>query len=291
MESDQVVVKVLGTAQDGGIPQANCQCVNCKSCEDDPSLRRLVASLAVIEPEEDQWHLLDATPDMREQLRIINRSYPRMGLMSSILLTHAHIGHYTGLIYLGKEALSTSELQVYAGEKMEELLCNHIPWKQLVDLKNIQIRPIQAAKPLMLDGRVKVLPFEVPHRNEFSKTFGMMIIGEQKKLLYIPDIDGWSLWNRNIRELASEADYCLLDGTFFSKDDLAEIGRDMAQVQHPLMTTTMDMLQDLVRNQQTKVYFTHLNHTNPAINPSSEAATLIREKGFSIAAEGMTFKL
>lgn len=291
MDIAQVVVKVLGTAQDGGAPQANCQCENCKRSCENPMLRRFASSLAVVVPDKKKWHLLDATPDMREQLRLLNRDFPGLGLMSSILLTHAHIGHYTGLMFLGKEALSTSNLPVYAGEEMGELLATHVPWKPLVDLNNIAIRHLYPNKSFILDGQAKVLPFEVPHRNEFSKTFGMMISGKQKQLLYIPDIDSWDLWKTDLRKMVAQADYCLLDGTFFSENEMVQIGRDFKQIPHPLMTTTMELLKDVESNHQTKVYFTHMNHTNPAMDPNSKATAEIRKKGFYIATEGMTFAL
>lgn len=289
MVEPKVVVKILGTAQDGSFPQVNCQCRNCSLIEKNPELKRLAASLAVIMPKKQEWHLIDATPDMREQLRIVNESYLR--LMNSICLTHAHIGHYTGLMFLGKEVLSTAGLPVYAGKEMGEMLACNVPWKQLIDLNNIDIRFFYSNKSFILNEQVKITPFEVPHRNEFSETFGLMITGNEKQLLYIPDIDGWEISNFDIREMVAQADYCLLDGTFFSKDELSARGRDYKQVPHPLMTDTIEMLKDVIRDSGTKVYFTHLNHTNPAVDPHSKVFTLIQNYGFFVAEEGMAFSL
>ncbi|WP_257350957.1 MBL fold metallo-hydrolase [Pseudalkalibacillus decolorationis] len=287
----KVIVKVLGTAQDGGVPHPNCSCEHCQLSDHRPELRRLASSLAIILPDLKKWHLVDATPDMREQLTFLKRSHPELGLMDSVLLTHAHIGHYTGLMFLGKEVISTKHLPVYAGQEMQDFLASHAPWKQLVDLQNINLESIWPDEVLVLDNAVKVTPLQVPHRNEYAKTFGFVISGKVKKLLYIPDIDRWEQWDRDLQEISSSVDYCLVDGTFFSEQELTDAGRDYKHIPHPLMSTTMDLLANLVQNSKTKVYFTHFNHTNPAVNPDSDVTAMIRSKGFEIAEEGMEFQL
>lgn len=133
----KVILQVLGTAQDAGVPQPNCYCKNCTRAMEDPAWKRRAASLAVIFPENRQWHLIDASPDFKEQLILLQSKFGLEGhVMDSILLTHAHVGHYPGLMYLGKEAMSTSDVTVYAGCMMKRMLETHAPWRQLTDIGN-----------------------------------------------------------------------------------------------------------------------------------------------------------
>ncbi|MEK5444348.1 MULTISPECIES: MBL fold metallo-hydrolase [unclassified Fredinandcohnia] len=286
----EVILSVVGTAQDGGLPQANCFCENCKRAMEDPKYKRTAASLAIILPNEDKWHLIEATPDFREQMARLQMRYGlESKLMSSIFLTHAHIGHYPGLMFLGKEAINSRQLPVMAGTKMKRLLENDAPWSQLTALENIVVQEIKDRQPVNVSSEVTVTPVTVPHRNEFSETFAYWIKGPNKKVLFIPDIDRWEEWNIDIREAVKEADICFLDGTFHSPQDLANIGRDYRQVPHPLMTETMELLQDLVG--ETEIYFTHLNHSNPVLHRDGALRKEIEATGFNIADEETEFRI
>ncbi|WP_099363974.1 MBL fold metallo-hydrolase [Fredinandcohnia onubensis] len=286
----EVILSVVGTAQDGGLPQANCFCENCKRAMEDPKYKRTAASLAIILPEENKWHLIEATPDLREQMARLQMRYGMESkLMSSIFLTHAHIGHYPGLMFLGKEAINSRKLPVMAGSKMKKLLEKDAPWSQLTALENIVVQEIKDRHQVNVSSEVTVTPVTVPHRNEFSETFAFWIKGPNKKVLFIPDIDRWEEWEIDIREAVKEADICFLDGTFHSPQDLANIGRDYRQVPHPLMTETMELLQDLVG--ETEIYFTHLNHSNPVLYKGGALRKEIEAKGFYIADEEMEFRI
>ncbi|MFM1650490.1 MBL fold metallo-hydrolase [Brevibacillus sp. B_LB10_24] len=291
MEKDQVIVKVIGTAQDAGIPHIHCRCEHCRRAWEQPQLRRYPAALAVIVPGNQTWHLIDATPDIASQMEVVRSAFPALGLMNSVVLTHAHLGHYTGLMYLGREAMATKGVPVYAGSKMADTLRTNVPWKQLVDLENISITTIFAGQTFELDTDLLVTPLEVPHRNEYSETFGFIFSGRNKRLLYIPDIDRWELWDQDLRELVASVDYCLLDATFYSEAELAARGRDYREIPHPCLTATMELLQDTVKAAGTKVYFTHFNHTNPVVDPEHQVRDAIKENGFFIAEEGMEFFL
>ena len=208
-------------------------------------------------------------------------------LMTSIFLTHAHLGHYPGLLFLGKEAMNTHNIPVMAGKEMKKLLENQAPWKQLTENKNIIIEEIINNQSIKVTKKLKVIPIGVPHRNEFSETFGFWIKGAQKTVLYIPDIDSWHEWKYDIYEMAKKADICLLDGTFYSEKDLKDIARDPSEIPHPLMTETMNRLEELTK--QTDIYFIHLNHSNPALNEKKKNREKIEEKGLYVAEEGMEF--
>jgi pyrroloquinoline quinone biosynthesis protein B len=286
----EVILNVLGTAQDGGLPHPNCFCDNCKRALTDSRFKRMASSLAIFLPDEEQWHLIEATPDMREQIARFQMRYGMQSqLMSSIFLTHAHIGHFPGLMFLGKEAINSKELPVMAGKKMKKLLENHAPWSQLTALHNIDVQEMEERVAIRLSSEVTVTPLLVPHRNEFSETYAFWIEGPSKKVLFIPDIDRWDEWDLDIRKLAEEADICFLDGTFHSPDDLASINRDFRQIPHPLMSETMELLQGLAG--ETEIYFIHLNHSNPVLHQDERLRKEMEANGFFIAEEEMEFRL
>ncbi|WP_053074958.1 MBL fold metallo-hydrolase [Ornithinibacillus californiensis] len=285
-----VILSVMGTAQDGGLPHPNCFCENCSRALNDPTFRRTASALAIVLPEEKKWHLIDATPDLKEQMSKLQMKFQLEGkIMSSIFFTHAHMGHIPGLLFLGKEGMNTNNVPVFAGEKLKNMLENNAPWQLLTKLDNILLKDIRNDEEVKIDDRVSVTPVIVPHRNEFSETFAFWINGPNKKVLYIPDIDRWEEWETDILDECKNADICLLDGTFHSPKDLEHIGRDFKEVPHPLMTTTMEKLQDLT--DQTKIYFTHLNHSNRVIVPDSNERKELLERGFYIAEEGMEFSI
>ena len=281
-----IVVNVLGTAQDAGIPHPNCFCPHCKKALTERAFRRLAASIAIVWPGEKKWHLIDASPDLREQMASLQLKYGMEGqLMDGITLTHAHLGHYPGLLYMGREAIGAKDIPVYAGKKMKHLLENEAPWSQLTGLGNIKAVEIREGSSIYPGTGVCIKPVEVPHRNEFSETFGFWVEGPNAKLLYIPDIDRWDEWQTDLRQAVKDADICLLDGTFHSIEEIEEMGRDYREIPHPVMTETMDRLQHLVRD--TAIYFTHFNHTNPAIDPDHPFSREVEARGFYIASDGI----
>lgn len=278
-------VQVLGVAQDGGFPQANCQKECCKAVFDGKTARQFVSCIAVIDPLSQQQWIFDATPDFTQQLHLLNKPAPKN---LGIFLTHAHIGHYTGIMYLGREAMGTNQVKVYAMPKMKNFIEQNGPWSQLVALRNIDLQPIKEDSVIILNERVSVQPFRVPHRDEFSETVGYKIFTPKKSLVFIPDIDKWQKWNRSLEELIKSVDYAFLDGTFY-KD--GEINRPMSEVPHPFVTETMDLLKNLPSTEKAKVHFIHFNHTNPVMNSKSSENKEVRKLGFKVAFQGQRVEL
>lgn len=278
-------IQVLGVAQDGGFPQANCQKECCKAVFEGKVTRQFVSCMAVVDPISKQQWLFDATPDFTQQLRLLNNPAPKN---LGIFLTHAHIGHYTGIMYLGREAMGASQVKVYTMPKMKNFIEQNGPWSQLVTLRNIDLQPIKEDSVIVLNERISVQAFRVPHRDEFSETVGYKIITANKSVVFIPDIDKWQKWNRSLAELVKSVDYAFLDGTFY-KD--GEINRPMSEVPHPFVTETMDLLKNLPETQKAKVHFIHFNHTNPVMNAQSFENKEVRQKGFKVAFQGQKVEL
>lgn len=289
-----ILVKVLGTAQDGGIPQIGCYCPNCRQARKDPHFSRLISSLAILDLRNNKAYIIDATPDLRIQYDTIHQRLGReksgrKNVPDGVLLTHAHIGHYPGLMFYGFESLSTRNLPVYCSKRMGDFLSNNGPWDQLVRLKNISLKIVEPPEKLNLTENISLIPFYVPHRDEYSDTLGFKIIGPNKSLLYIPDIQSWSGWNQSIKEEVEKTDIAILDGTFFSSAELP--GRDLTKIGHPFITTSLNILKNSVQSGRKKVFFTHLNHTNLALNPEGEERKVVDVAGCGIASEGMEFFL
>ncbi len=213
------------------------------------------------------------------------RSTGRAPGLDGVLLTHAHIGHYTGLMYLGREALGATEVPVYAMPRMRAFLSRNGPWDQLLTLHNIRLVPMEDGRRIALNDRISVVPFLVPHRDEYSETVGFRIEGPQGSLLYIPDIDKWERFSTPIEDLIRDVDVALVDGTFFAEGELP--GRNMAEIPHPFIVESMKRFQPLPLSIRKRIRFIHLNHTNPAIDPRSEACRRIVDAGFGVAREGL----
>lgn len=253
--ADSWELVVLGLAQDAGIPHLGCDQPLCESVRRGERPRQRVASLGLVNDVLGRAYLFDATPDLPSQVHDLTGGRPPDG----VFLTHGHIGHYTGLMYLGRESIDADAVPLYATDRMAAYLTHNGPWSLLIERKNVELRRLVPDKPVRLDEGVSVTPLRVPHRDEFTDTVGFRIDGPNRSALYIPDIDQWSRWDRDIRALAAEVDFALLDGTFASADEIP--GRTLDDIPHPLMDTTRDILRDV----RADVWFIHLNHTNRQI--------------------------
>lgn len=281
---------VLGVAQDAGYPQAGCYRPHCMRAWRDERHRRLVSSIAVVDEAGGASFLFDATPDVREQLYRLERVAPAARYpLDGVLLTHAHMGHYTGLVHFGFEAMNADGMPVYAMPRMLEFLSTNGPWDQLVRFGNIALEPLVDGKAVALTDRVSVTPFRVPHRDEYSETVGFRIAGPEHTAVFLPDIDKWERWQTDIRDVVRTSDYVLVDATFFDGDELP--GRDMSAVPHPFVVESMALFADLADDEKSRVIFIHMNHTNPLLVDGSEEQESVREAGFRIAYEGMRLEL
>jgi len=276
-------VVVLGIAQDAGFPQAGTKK---NAAWSDHTLRRKATCLAIVDPRTGQRWMLDATPDFKEQLYELDQIAPHAGRpgLSGIFLTHGHMGHYTGLIHLGREAIGASGVPVYAMPRMKKFLETNGPWELLVRLKNIVLRPLSHKKSVQLASDLSVTPFLVPHRDEYTETVGFEIKGPRRSIIFIPDIDKWEKWDAkggNIEKMIKRTDYALLDGTFFKDGEIP--GRAMSQIPHPFIEESMKRFSKLSAKQKSKIHFIHLNRTNPAIQSGNKAVRMITDKGFRLA--------
>jgi pyrroloquinoline quinone biosynthesis protein B len=288
--AEEVFIEVLGIAQDAGYPQTNCYQPHCLRAWEDPALRRKATSVAVVDGEHGRKYLFDATPDMREQLYELHRVAPDSKFaLDGVFLTHAHMGHYAGLMHFGREAASTQRVPVFAMPRLRNYLASNGPWDQLVRLENIEFRDLADGKAVALGPNLTVTPFLVPHRDEYSETVGYRIDGPKRSAVFIPDIDKWEMWDTDIRDVVRSVDYALLDATFFRDGELG--GRDMSKIKHPFVVESMALFEDFDAKDRARVIFIHMNHTNPLLFDGSPEQAEVEQRGFRYAREGMRLEL
>ena len=286
VQGQEVTLTVLGIAQDAGSPQMNC---TKKCCENRWGEKAVpVVALGVADTDTNRFFLFEATPDLPEQHHFMQQAYP-LQTLGGIFLTHAHIGHYSGLMYLGKEAMGAKKVTVYAMPRMRNFLNNNAPWDQLITESNIRIHPLTDGKRVDISRQLKVTPLQVPHRDEYSETVGYVIEGPTKKALFIPDIDKWERWETAIETVLSTVDYAFLDATFFDGTELPN--RDMAAIPHPFVLESMDRWKDIPLADKSKIFLLHFNHTNALLQPNSPAVERVKKAGLQIAKVGQQFQL
>lgn len=285
-ESNQYLT-VLGIAQDAGFPQAGCTKANCTQYWLGNEKARHATSLGLVDEDTEQIWMFEATPDFKHQLHEFTTS-SKIPDLSGIFLTHAHIGHYTGLMHLGHEVMGVSNLPVYTMPWMSLYLSENGPWSQLVEFNNINLINQAPDSVIRISEKLSVTPFIVPHRDEFSETVGYKIESPNKKILFIPDINKWEIWNRSIIEEISSVDIAFIDGTFFDQNELP--GRDISQIPHPFISESLELFKDLPESERAKITFIHFNHTNPLILNSMERKQ-VENLGFKVAFEGMRIEL
>ena len=274
---------VLGTIQDAGSPHMGCEKSCCISLFENPDPNRKVVSLGLVDPLEKKYWLIEASPDFITQCRELKKisAFEHGKSPDGIFLTHAHIGHYTGLMYLGKESYNSKNVPVFAMTRMKGFLIKNGPWSQLFKLNNIKINNIDHQEEIKLSNNLSITPFLVPHRDEFSETVGFKINGPKKSVLFIPDIDKWGKWNKNLKQEIKKADLALLDGTFYDSKEVNN--RNISEIPHPFIIETMALFKEENNSEKSKINFIHLNHTNPLLDTNSAAFKKVKESGFNTA--------
>ncbi|MHB1278674.1 MAG: MBL fold metallo-hydrolase [Bacteroidia bacterium] len=285
----EVFLMVLGNVQDAGSPQAGCRETCCSGLWEHPDPTRMVSSLGLIDQKEKQFWMFDATPDFSKQWLLAQNASTEKLSLRGIILTHAHIGHYTGIMQLGKEALNSDSIPVYGFPRMRAFLSENGPWEALVANRNILLLPLSVQQPQKLSEQLSVQSVLVPHRDEYSETAAFIIHSKTKRALYIPDIDKWDLWEYNIDSLIATVDYAFLDGTFYDAEEINH--RDIRSIPHPFIIESMERFKNLSPELKSRIYFTHFNHTNPALDVHSAATKAIEAAGFHVARTGMVFSM
>lgn len=286
---DRPHIVVLGVAQDAGYPQTDCIKSCCKDLWHDQSKRKMVSCLGLRDPGSNAVYIFDATPDFKDQLAILKQYNSTEDTLAGIFLTHAHMGHYTGLMHLGRESTNAQGIPTYVMPRMQSFLESNGPWDLLVKSENIVLHQLVPLESIELSKDVSVTALQVPHRDEYSETVGYLITGPEKTALFIPDIDKWNKWDTDINTLIGRVDYAFLDGTFYRNGEIW--GRDMSQIPHPFIEESMARFSDLPTSEKQKIHFIHLNHTNPLLDEKSKENQSFQDTDYRLAREEQIFVL
>jgi pyrroloquinoline quinone biosynthesis protein B len=292
----EAAIVVLGSGQDGGSPQLG----HTSGVGPD----RTASCVAAISPS-GSVVLLDASPDMRQQVLSLMTSdaFPadRDTPFDAIALTHGHMGHYVGLVHLGKESGDVRGIRLLATGKMHTFLRRNEPWRTLYERGNVAPDTFGLGA-IRVDDRMTIDAITVPHRAEFTDTVGLSVrLDDEPWFLYLPDIDSWGDWRQADETISShpmcllDATFssaeshpmCLLDATFSSADELAD--RSVTEIKHPLVTDTIERFGSMTDS--TRIVLGHINHSNPLADPESPIARDVAASGFVIAHDGMVLRL
>jgi pyrroloquinoline quinone biosynthesis protein B len=290
-EVGDVFIHVLGTVQDGGSPHMGCKNDCCADLFENPDPKRKIVCLGVIDRENEKSWMFEATPDFTTQSKDLKkqRGFGESEVPDGIFLTHAHIGHYAGLIFLGMEVHGAKGTPVYAMPRMKAFLETNGPWSQLVTMENIELIEMQNEVGNDVSSNIRVTPFLVPHRDEYSETVGFKIAGPTKSAIFIPDVNKWDIWEKDIIEEISKVDYAFLDATFYGQGELQH--RDMADMPHPFIVESLERFKELPEQEKDKIIFIHLNHSNPALDKESKEYQHVIDLGYRIAQFGDRYAL
>jgi len=278
---------VLGSAQDGGLPQFGARTPLDQAARSGSIPRRYSSCVALV-ADDGRTFLLDFGPDVKAHEEVL-LGHPAMehrtgrGLIDGIVITHAHVGHYAGLIHLGREIDAADAVPCWVTPGMGRFLRAEAPWRFAIEQAHLKIHehePPAAFSPWS-DLEISLIP--VPHRHEASDTVAISVNGAA---LYLPDIDSWDDWPA-AGEVIADHSVALLDATFWSAEELPH--RDISKIKHPLVPDTLQRFGHLVGD--TRLILTHLNHTNPICDPDAVEHGAVISAGFEVALEGLTFEL
>jgi pyrroloquinoline quinone biosynthesis protein B len=279
---------VLGVAQDGGLPHLGCERPCCVAARASGRVE-YPAALGVVDRRslDAKLLLVEATPRIEEQVALLHQLADVHGRgrspVDAVMVTHAHIGHYLGLAMFGREVVGAKHLPVFCSPRFADYLRGHGPWRQLVDLEQIDVHAFTVGKPFEPWPGVSVEAVAVPHRDEFSDTMAYRIKGPNQSVLFVPDVDAWERAPGLLQRLLEGVDVAYLDGTFYDGSELPE--RNLSEIRHPLITRTMDKLADVAAQHPGRIRFLHLNHTNEALHRADIRADMLA-RGFAVAVMG-----
>lgn len=266
-------LEILGSVQDGGVPHLGCGCDICEATREDPSKPGLISSLLLKECEDGNCvrYLIEATPDIRLQVE--------WEFLDGVFIPHAKLGPLGGIEFFGEEGLDTTKLTTYCNEDVEHYLMNNDPYRRMVDRGNLELKRFDDGDTEKLQGvEIEAVSFEHPHLGHCATAY--KIHGEEITVFYLPDTNEWT--EEQLREI-EEADIAIIDGTFWSEDEIDRYD----EVPHPTIQRSMERFAD----HDTDIYFTHMNHTNPVLREESSERQELEENGFDIVEMGMEFDL
>ncbi|MGW0769966.1 pyrroloquinoline quinone biosynthesis protein PqqB [Streptomyces sp. NPDC002676] len=291
-----VRVVLLGTAAGGGFPQWNCGCALCAAARDGKLPSRTQECAAVTGNGRDWW-LLNASPDLRAQLVATPALWPgqapRTTPLRGVLLTDAEADHVTGLSALrGAEGLKAYAAPPVSAvlTPMRAALDRYAPWEWADSLADggfvlagglvVTAHPVGTRIP-------KYVPVQTPDPGgPWVTAYRVEDLATGGVLVYAPSVGAWS---PVLDDLCAEADCVLLDGTYFTADEQVTPvrgGSGQGATGHLPVSGPDGSLDALARHPGPRRIYTHLNKTNPLLDPASPASAQVTEQGVEVLPDG-----
>lgn len=300
-------VLILGSGSNGGVPEWDCSCGNCSRARRQKQHRRTRSSI-VLTVDGKKHVLIDASPDLKAQLEAsglypkdlkTRDHYERSTSIDSILLTHGHGDHCTGIF-----ELSTGKcfnIPVYASSDLIEYLFGTVVkpkfFRDLGRLASDYVQPLtlqENTRISLLNGQIEAQGFEIPHTTVVNgacfptKTYGYELIFNDKRLVYTPDLGDIS---ESLLKRIEGSQLFILDGTFWWEDELERISglkKTSQELGHIAMEKSLDILRDVSID---RVVYTHMNHTNPILDPKSSLRSKLGQVGFKLAEDNQVINI
>ena len=178
---------------------------------------------------------------------------------------------------------------VHGSKSMRAFLEGDRPWSQLVEQGHVRLAELAHEQPIELAPDLTLTPLRVPHRAEITDTYGFRIDGPNRSALFIPDIDKWDAWQRDIIEELRDVDVALIDGSFFGDGEIP--GRSISEIPHPFIVETLERLAGADPAVEVELIFTQLNHTNAVAAPGTPERAAVEATGARIAERGQVVQL
>jgi pyrroloquinoline quinone biosynthesis protein B len=299
-----VLLRILGTAAGGGLPQWNCACPGCAGARRHPSRRRLHDGLAVHGADPGAWFLANATPDVAEQLE----SHPglRPGAAEErtpvvrVVLTDAELDHTLGLLRL-REA---SHIEIWCTEPVHRALTLRLSLTDILSpYTRLTWHPLPhtgAGSPAEIAGlQVSALPLtdkrpryaaDEPAHPAWSTALKVHDPRTGGTALYAPALASWS---DRLDDEIGRADCVLLDGTFLDEEEPRRTGvssRTASEMGHLPIEGPGGTAARLDRT-GARIHYTHLNNTNPLTDPDAAAHERLSGRGLRVAEDRMVVSL
>lgn len=307
-------IRVLGSAAGGGFPQWNCGCPNCDGVRN-RSIRataRRQESVAVSGDDGRSWFLLNASPEIREQLESFRELWPRERRhtpLAGIVLTNGDLDHVLGLLSLRE----SHPLTLYATEAVRRGFTEgNVLYRTLQRFDGqVTWRSLVPDQPLALgagaSGSLTLTPFRVPGKRPIhlegpgsgppsdDDNIGLLLRASgaagARTLAYVPAA---AAWTETIERAVAEADVVFFDGTFWSSAELSSTGvgtkraEDMA---HLPVGGPGGGLARLAGLRASRRILIHINNTNPLLREDSPERAEVEAAGVELAFDGMELQL
>ena len=294
---------VIGSAAGGGFPQWNCRCPTCRlAWAGDPRVvPRTQSSLAVSADGRD-WVLVNASPDLRQQILATPALHPRDGARHSpiraVVLTNGDVDHVAGLLTLRER----QPFALHASASLHAML-DADPVFAVLDRTLVSRHAVALDEAGRIEG-LDVTAFAVPGKvplflesgevevgGETEMTVGLDIRANGRRAVHVP---GCASVTPALLERIRGADLLLFDGTTFTDDEMPRLGlspKTAARMGHVAMSGPGGSLDALAEAEVGAKVYLHINNTNPALVEGSAERRAIETAGWRIAHDGMEFRL